>query len=71
MNAEVNGLCANCQEVPASVNCNGCGEPICGRCYSPHLEVCAICAEEDEQEAHRMGCVCCDCSGAELTADND
>lgn len=27
--------------------------------------------EPEDEERHSMGCVCADCSGAELIADND
>ncbi len=27
--------------------------------------------DEDREPGHAFGCICADCSGAELTADND
>ncbi len=43
--------------------------PGCGDCESYPC----ICDEtpDDERERHGFGCICADCSGAELTAEND
>ena len=38
----------------------------------PILNACKECeAEVDEEPGHYSGCICADCSDAELTADND
>ncbi len=35
------------------------------------LIVNAVNAHLDREPGHQLGCICADCSGAELTADND
>lgn len=55
----------------------GYDEPDCRRCMQSPCE-CEIAYESDRDptpddygERHVFGCVCADCSGAELTASND
>lgn len=46
----------------------------CIFCQEPsEEEVCLSCAEgmEDEEPPHSQWCVCADCSGASLNAEND
>lgn len=45
------------------IPCRDCGET--GACAPSCPQV------TDSEPSHQFGCVCADCSGAELTADND
>lgn len=51
------------------------GTPMCQGCADDALDSGVFTSDveddEDEEPAHMPGCICADCSGAELTARND
>ena len=57
-------VCSICEEAPATHQCENCQRDFCGMCADGTY--CIICAER-----HSTGCICADCSGADLTADNN
>lgn len=61
-----------CERAILASYCEGLGTfSVCEECEQECLAPYLTSSTLLEEESHQMGCVCADCSGAELTARND